>query len=339
MSKYTCQRCLKEFSQKSHYDKHQKNKRPCQDNNEKIEKVIENIINKKLISHINNTNMLINNMDEQESYTFILGDCMEKLKEHNDKTIDCVITSPPYNIGLKYNKYKDKKPRDQYLEWIYDIFVEIKRILKDDGHIFLNIGYTNIDPWIAMEVALKLKDLFVLQNKITWVKSVSIGEGDDDTYGHFKPINSNRYITPTNEEIFHFTKSGNELINRKSIGVPYKYKCNLKERNKKINKTGELKEDKRCKGNTWFIPYKTICNKNEKGNHPATYPIELVEHCVKLSNKKEGFVLDPFIGSGTTLKAIKNMNENEEGYNLYGIGIDIDDKYLQYAKEQVELDC
>ena len=273
-------------------------------------------------------------MTEQQKYAFILGDCLEKLKEQHDKSIDCVITSPPYNIGLKYNKYNDKQPRDQYLAWIYDIFVEIKRILKDDGHLFLNIGYTNADPWIAMEVALKLKDLFVLQNKITWIKSISIGDGDDDTHGHFKPINSNRYITPTNEELFHFTKSGNEFIDRKSIGVPYKYKCNLKERSKKINKTGELKEDKRCKGNTWFIPYKTICNKKEKGHHPATYPLELVEHCIKLSNKKEGVVLDPFVGSGTTLKAIKYMNENEEGYNLNGIGIDIDENYLQFAKEQ-----
>ena len=274
-------------------------------------------------------------MTEQGNYVFILGDCLEKLKEQKDKTIDTVITSPPYNIGLKYHKYKDKKPREQYLEWIYDIFVEIKRVLKDDGHIFLNIGYTNADPWIAMEVAMKLKDLFVLQNKITWVKSISIGDGADDTHGHFKPINSKRYITPTNEEIFHFTKSGNEALDRKSIGVPYKYKCNLKERNKKKNKTGELKEDKRCKGNTWFIPYKTICNKKEKGHHPATYPLELVEHCVRLSNKKEGVVLDPFIGSGTTLKAIKNMNENEENYNLHGIGIDIDEKYLKFARERV----
>ena len=131
---------------------------------------------------------------------------MESLKEILDKSIDVVVTSPPYNIGLKYNKYKDKKPREQYLEWIYDIFVELKRVLKDDGHIFLNMGYTSKDPWISMEVALKLKDLLVMQNKITWVKSISIGEGEEDTFGHFKPINSERYINVTNEDIYHFKK-------------------------------------------------------------------------------------------------------------------------------------
>ena len=84
---------------------------------------------------------------------------MESLKTIEDKTVDVVVTSPPYNIGIKYNKYKDKKPHEQYLEWIYDIFVQLKRVLKDDGHIFLNMGYTNKDPWISMEVAIKLKDI------------------------------------------------------------------------------------------------------------------------------------------------------------------------------------
>ena len=144
---------------------------------------------------------------EPIKYEFKLGDCLETLKSISDKSIDIVTTSPPYNIGLKYHKYEDKKPREQYLEWIYDIFVELKRVLKDVGHIFLNMGYTNKDPWISMEVALKLKDLFVLQNNITWVKSISIGSDKDDTYGHFKPINSERYINVTNENLYHFTKT------------------------------------------------------------------------------------------------------------------------------------
>ena len=138
---------------------------------------------------------------QNNTYYFILGDCIETLKEQLDNSIDIVVTSPPYNIGLKYHKYEDKQPREQYLEWIYDIFVELKRVLKDDGHIFLNMGYTNKDPWISMEVALKLKKLFVLQNNITWIKSISIGDGKDDTHGHFKPINSDRYINVTNENI------------------------------------------------------------------------------------------------------------------------------------------
>ena len=263
---------------------------------------------------------------------------MEKIE---DKSIDLVVTSPPYNIGLKYHKYEDKKPREQYLEWIYDIFTELKRVLKDDGHIFLNMGYTNKDPWISMEVAIKLKDLFTLQNKITWIKSISIGEDKDDTHGHFKPINSDRYINVTNEDIYHFTKTDKVKINREAVGVPYKWKCNLIDRKTKLprinGKTGLPVEDKRCKGNSWFVPYDTINSatslKKEKGYHPATFPEGLVEHCIKISNIKQGTILDPFIGSGTTIRVAKKMSDNLEDYDLSGIGIDIDEEYIKFCNE------
>ena len=106
------------------------------------------------------------------TYNFILGDCIEKLKELDDKSIDLIVTSPPYNIGIKYSKYEDKKPREQYLEWIYDIFSELKRVLKDDGNIFLNMGYTNKDPWISMEVALKLKSLLIFHKIIYFLTNI-----------------------------------------------------------------------------------------------------------------------------------------------------------------------
>ena len=62
-------------------------------------------------------------VEEDVYYKFIRGDCLDSLKDEDDNSIDIVVTSPPYNIGLKYHKYEDKKPREQYLEWIYDIFV------------------------------------------------------------------------------------------------------------------------------------------------------------------------------------------------------------------------
>ena len=353
---YTCEKCGKVFSQKGHFTNHQKRKRPCKP----IEnKVIEEKVQEKLQElsengeiEIKNKNLIYTNQNSNikkpmepcitnkiNTYEFVLGDCIESLKKQTDKSIDIVVTSPPYNIGLKYHKYKDKKPRDQYLEWIYDIFVELKRVLKDDGHIFLNMGYTNKDPWISMEVALKLKDLLVLQNNITWVKSISIGSDKDDTHGHFKPINSDRYINVTNENLYHFTKNDKVKINREAVGVPYKWKCNLIDRKTgkhRINKkTGLPVEDKRCKGNTWFIPYETIWNKKQKGYHPATFPEELVEHCIKISNVKDGTILDPFIGSGTTVRTAKKMTDSIDEYNLSGIGFDIDETYIDYCEESI----
>ena len=196
------------------------------------------------------------------------------------------------------------------------------------------MGYTNRDPWISMEVALKIKDLMILQNNITWVKSISVPKDTKEvvTHGHFKPINSKRYINVTNENIYHFTKTDDIAVDRLSVGVPYKYKCNLKSR-----KTGKIKADLRCKGNTWFIPYETIQNKKEKGYHPATFPEGLVEHCVRISGVKKGTILDPFVGSGTTVRVAQKLSQSEKDYELSAIGIDMDETYINYCKQQLEI--
>lgn len=60
-------------------------------------------------------------------------DCLEGMKQLKDKTVDVVVTSPPYNIGIKYNKYSDNLSREDYLNWIEEVVKEIKRVLKDDG--------------------------------------------------------------------------------------------------------------------------------------------------------------------------------------------------------------
>jgi len=258
----------------------------------------------------------------------INDDCLNFLKKMEEKTIDCVITSPPYNIGIKYDKYKDNKlTEEQYLELMYEIFKELKRVLKDNGSIYLNVGYTNKFPLIDINFIHKIKDLFVVQNRIVWVKSISIKK---ESYGNFKPINSKRYIAPTNESLFHLTKKGNVPINKLNIGVPYKYKCNLNERKKKKNKTNKPKRDCRDKGNSWFIPYKTIKSKKDKFHHPAIFPDELVEHCLKLSDlPKESIILDPFLGTGTTCIVSKKM-----GYNY--IGIELSEDFCNLARKRLE---
>jgi site-specific DNA-methyltransferase (adenine-specific) len=166
---------------------------------------------------------------------FLEGDVLEQLKTLKNEEFDCIVTSPPYNIGKDYgSKVNDKKPMDRYLDWILEVFTECKRVMKPNASLFINIGYSNLEPWIAMDVAQKLRSTFVLQNNITWVKNISI---DETSYGHFKPINSKRFLNVTNETILHFTKTGDSEIHRLAIGVPYMHKSNLTERSKKVNKT------------------------------------------------------------------------------------------------------
>lgn len=250
------------------------------------------------------------------SQRVIVGDCLEVLSATPTGSIDVVITSPPYNIGIAYRSYDDRKPRDTYLRWMSDVAGQISRVLAEDGALFLNLSSTGPDPWIAADVAGRFRQHLTLQNRIIWVKSISV---DGETRGHFKPINSTRFLNRTNEDIYHFTKRGNAVIDRLAIGVPYQDKSNV----------GRWKQsgDRRCAGNSWHIPYETIQGKAERHDHPAAFPVGLPMRCLHMHGGK-GLVLDPFLGSGTTLVAARMA-----GWS--GVGIEIDEVYAEAARRRI----
>lgn len=245
--------------------------------------------------------------------TIIVGDCAEELARLPEGSVDVVVTSPPYNIGLKYRSYDDAGERSGYLDWLKSIALLLKRVLKDDGSFFLNVAGTSTDPWIAPDAANAMREVFLLQNAIIWVKSISIGE---DSVGHFKPVNSRRYLNHTYEYVFHFTKEGTTPLDRLAVGVPFKDKSN-------IARWGHDK-DRRCAGDVWFIPYKTIRSRSQRDHHPSPFPVELPERCIKLHGKADAVVLDPFLGVGATLLAAQKLG-------CRGIGIEIDAAYAEAA--------
>jgi len=150
-----------------------------------------------------------------DQYELNHQDCIEWMDSQPEKSLECIITSPPYNLDIKYGKYQDDMPRESYLKWIRDVAVAMKRVLKDDGQVFLNVGYSNTDPWVAMDVAQVFRQEFVLQNNITWVKHILV---NDQSQGLYKPISSDRFASPTTESIFHFTKTGAVKVDRLAIG-------------------------------------------------------------------------------------------------------------------------
>jgi site-specific DNA-methyltransferase (adenine-specific) len=263
------------------------------------------------------------------------------MKKHlSDKIVDVVVTSPPYNIGVNYGNsgYNDNKAESEYLQWVERISIEIKKVLKDDGSFFLNIGDQLSNPGKAWAIAFALKKHFVLQNVIHWTKAINIKESDvgattaekmildDITPGHFKPVHINRYLSNIHEYIFHFTKpESNVKLDKLANGAKYEYKSNIKRHNKSNPNKTDLKEI----GNVWFMPYETIQYKSERGDHPTVFPIKLPEMCIKLHGlRPDLLVLDPFCGTGTTAIACKRLDVNF-------IGSDIVEKYVNDAIERV----
>jgi len=254
------------------------------------------------------------------------GDCLEGMHVLPDESVDVVVTSPPYNLGVAYSKYKDTAAREEYLGWSHRWAGEIRRVLKPAGSFFLNVGAVPANPMLPHELLLRLRDLFILQNTIHWIKSITVTpkSGGEISAGHFKPINSQRFITDCHEYIFHLTKTGNVKVDRLSIGVGYVHKSNIA----RWGHTGG--RDRRCRGNNWFIPYETIVNREKDRPHPATFPVALAEWCIKLHGcNSELVVLDPFLGIGHAALAAGKCGVAQF------VGFEIDAQYLSVARELV----
>jgi len=264
------------------------------------------------------------------SATFYLKECIAGMEENvKEGSVDAVVTSPPYNIGVRYGSYNDSMPRVKYLEWIEQVGIAVKRALAEDGSFFLNVGNKPKDQWIAWDVAAVLRKHFVLQNVMHWVKSIAINKSDVGNYpnisgdiavGHFKPIVSNRFLNDCHEYIFHFTKTGDVRLDKLAIGIPYQDKTN-------IGRWKSATADLRDRGNTWFIPYETIKSKSDRP-HPATFPEKLPEMCIKLHGGAK-LVMDPFAGIGSSAAAAINLGSSF-------VGFEIDRDYLETAISRLQ---
>src|SRR4051812_16783535 len=87
-----------------------------------------------------------------------LGDCVAGMAELPAECVDVVVTSPPYNLGIRYRTHQDGGPRDEYLEWSDCWLTGVLRVLKPDGSLFLNIGAAPANPWLPHEVILRVRD-------------------------------------------------------------------------------------------------------------------------------------------------------------------------------------
>jgi site-specific DNA-methyltransferase (adenine-specific) len=268
----------------------------------------------------------------RSTFRFYQGDCLAVLPALDRASIDVIVTSPPYNLGIKYRSYEDDLPRSEYLGWTDQWLRAASKVCGPQASLFLNVGAKPTDPWIPLEVAQVARRYFKLQNTIHWVKSIAIdrdatgealGLDRDVAVGHYKPINSERFVNDCHEFIFHFTPDGRTKLDRRAVGVPYQDKSNAA-------RWATGGDGKRCRGNTWFIPYETIQSRDRDRPHPASFPPKVPEQCLRLHGiERAQTVLDPFLGLGNTAIAAGRL-----GLNF--IGIEMDGHYLSEAVARVK---
>ena len=253
-------------------------------------------------------------------------DCIEWMATQPDASVDVIITSPPYNRGIKYNSYQDR--RADYLSWMREVFDECCRILKPTGHLFVNIAGNSKDPFLAYEVAQTVP--WVVQNNIVWAKAV---EFKGHIYGRSTVNIRAQYVLPHGHEtVWHFTHKGKTPISLDQSSVPYRPEYAADN----FKRTGRTH---RPTTTCWHIPYETTGYmgqdaaqlKGEK-SHPAIFPRDLVRHCLNVAGAQPGDILfDPFAGTGTSLVVAKEVG-------LTGIGTEIDPDYVEFIRERLTTD-
>ena len=233
--------------------------------------------------------------------TIINGDRLKLLSKYKDKSVQLIITSPPYNIG---KSYEIKKPLDEYLEDQKKTLIECVRILKEKGSICWQVGNfikkSEIIPLdipiynICEKLGLKLR------NRIVW------------HYEH--GLHANKRFSGRYETILWFTKSANYTFNLDSVRVPQKYPGKIAYQG--INKgkySGNIKG--KNPSDVWIFP-NVKSNHKEKTIHPCQFPVELAERLVLSLSKKNDIVLDPYMGVGTTLIAALKNDRKAAGSEL-----------------------
>ncbi len=243
-----------------------------------------------------------------------IGDCRSLLKSIRTQSIDLVVTSPPYNIGKNYGTYSDSISFDDWKKLITDVGKQIFRVLTPSGAFFLNLSPIpgpNKEiiplPYIAYPIMKEIG--FMLRNSIIW------------TFNNMQ--NCTKRLSGRWETIQWWVKDlDNYVFNLDKVRIPY-----ITQGDKRIERRGGIG---RNPTDVWYFNRINNMTKKKLGlDHPTIYPLQMIERIITMASKMEDTVLDPFLGSGTTLVAAINLSRN-------AIGFEIDEKYCSLIQKRVE---
>ncbi len=255
---------------------------------------------------------------------YTISNCIETMDKMQEKSINTIITSPPYNLNKKYGKYNDKRSFEEWEDLIDKVAKSAFRILTDNGSFLLNVSPVpdklskEIIPLDAIAYFVFKRNGFALRNSIVW---------------HFNNMqNCVNRLSGRWEAILWFVKDiDNYQFNLDDIRIPY-----------------ITKNDKRLVGGTgrnptdvwnfdipesdfWYFDRVNNMTKNKLGltEHPCIFPTTMIERIIKMTSRKGDVILDPFLGSGTTLVAAQNLGR-------IGLGIELDAKFAPIIQKRVE---
>lgn len=271
------------------------------------------------------------------AYEIKVGSVFDRIKEIDDESIDCVVTSPPYFNLRDYGKENQigaEKSLDEYIKNMVSVFEEVKRVLKPTGTVWLNLGDTYKDKnllFVPHRVAIALQDAgWICRNDIVWEKSNAM------------PMPVKDRLVDSHEYLFLLTKQKKYFYDVEAIREPYTEPLQrwggtqlVKDENatsKWDEGTGQNSYRERSlrpneKGKHKRTVWRTATSYH-KGVHCAVYPPSLIEPCILAGSPKGGMVLDIFAGSGTTGGVAEKHGRNS-------ILIELNEEYAKAIPERI----
>jgi len=293
------------------------------------------------------------------------GDCLDILPTLEAKSIQCCVTSPPYyglrDYGCAGQIGLEDSP-NEYVEKLVAVFAEVKRVLKDDGVLWLNIGdsYYNYRPGGVSQVkqtlannsgavveitskrnskfnGIKEKDLIGIPWRVAFALQQDGWYLRQDIIWHKPnpmPESVRDRCTRAHEYIFLLSKSPKYYFDSEALREPGVYPAGIKaakgstKRSQQVGVSARPPEYKvydgfRNKRSVW-----TVTTKPFKGAHFATFPEEIPRTCILAGSKKGDTILDPFSGAGTTGVVAEKLDRKY-------IGIELNPQYTKLAEDRI----
>lgn len=266
--------------------------------------------------------------------TIYNSDC-RFMEELEDNSVQLVVTSPPYNVGKKYNYYEDREPLERYLDFLKMVWSECNRVLVPGGRLAINIANTGRSPYIPLHsfIIQQCLDLgLLMRGEILWDKSATAGVST--AWGSFARA-SNPTLRDTHEYIMVFSKGTMRLdaewTRGDHTGITNQ---EFVDWTRSIwHKNGTAKKAIRDTARSiWRFgtQSKKVQQKTKGVAHPAPFPLDLPLRLILLYTNVDDIVLDPFMGSGSTAIAARLTQRHYIGY-------EISPDYVELANERIQL--
>ena len=267
-----------------------------------------------------------------ETGKIINGDCIEVMKTLPEGSVDLVVTSPPYNCGIKYDMHIDNLPMDQYWSWTREWLTETYRLIKDDGRVSINIPY-EVNVQDRGGRVFFVSEFYQIMKEVGF-KFFGIVDLEEDSPHRSKTTAWGSWMSPSSPYIYNPKECVILAYKKQHIkkvkgepewkGVPTDIEQEDGTLKKKIvYEEKDKKEFMELVFGQWnyFADTKSLTK--------ATFSMDIPTKAIKILSYKNDVVLDPFAGSGTSLVAAEILDRR-------WLGIELSENYTKVAQKRVQ---